>query len=191
LLIQPIAIRPAVRHVVPGDRGVEVLAVIHPAAGLHDRERRLVREEEVVGQDVPQAAGVAVDELDLRVLADQVADVPVARVERLAVRAGDGPHDLAVDQEVDRRLDRARECGLVGEHELVGVHVPPPAGALIGDLDPGRPALEDLELRRDDRARTVVVVDERVDQLTALAAADRLLVTDRPGRRPRAVQPGP
>ena len=190
----------------------------------------------------PQPPVLLVDELDLRALADEVGEVPRRPVELLAVGAGRGAHDLAVDEQVDRGLGRARQRRLVRERELVGVDVAPAARVLVDDVDVGGLALQlgdvpvgpverlallsggaahdlpvddeghrggrvagvarvgmaaapdqevdvvagDLEVRRGDVAGAVVVVDERVDQLLALVAADRLLVADRPVRCRRA-----
>jgi hypothetical protein len=120
--------------------------------------------------------GALIGDLDPGRPALELGHAPVRPVERLAVLPGAGAQDLAVDHEVHRRrrVGRGARVGMVSAaHQEVDV---------VGG---------DLELRRDDRARAVSVVDERVEQLTALVAADRLLVTDRPGRRPRAVQPGP
>jgi hypothetical protein len=96
-----------VGHVVPGDRGVEVLAVVHPAAALQDGLGGLVGEREVVRQDVAEPAGVLVDQLDLRALADEVGEVPGRPVEPFAVGARRAAHDLAADEQVDRGLGRS------------------------------------------------------------------------------------
>ena len=94
------------RHVVEGDAGVEVAAVVQPVCALGGRQGRLVGEGELVGQDVAPATGVVVDDLDSRGLAGQLADIPAGPVEGLAVRTGGGADDLVVDQQVDRGLHR-------------------------------------------------------------------------------------
>src|SRR6202035_1338134 len=71
------------------------------AVALHD----------VIDIDVPPAAGVVINNLDDRVLADEVGDVPRMPVEPFAaagpiVGPGGRAHALAGDEQVDARLVR-------------------------------------------------------------------------------------
>ena len=123
----------------------------------------------MVGQDVAPAAGVVVHDLDLALSALEVVDVPRHPVGQLAVLPGCGPHDLAVDDQIDRcRVRPGAGVGMVA--------------AADQQVDV---ALVDGEARRADGSGRQVVVGEGVDQSFALVAADGLLVAD--GSRPGAV----
>ncbi len=115
------------RHPGPAGAGTASRRRARDAAGASPR--LLVALDDLVDVDVSPAAGLAVDDAEDHGLTHELADIPRRPVELLGaagpvVRSGGGPHDLAVEQQVETR--RAR--------------IPPTADqeVEIGSLDPER-----------------------------------------------------
>ena len=126
-----------VRRVVVGDGCVEVVTPVDPVCPLGGVGSGGAGLFEVVRDGVaPVAAGVLVDDLHLRLLALQGADVPAGPVQTAAVVAGSGADDLAVDDQVGAGLIGPADGLSVGEHRVVDDQVTPPVAAvgLVDDL---------------------------------------------------------
>ena len=126
---------PAVGRVRERHRRVVVPAPVEPVVALDARRGRGIREHHLVDEHVAPAEPVVVDDANGCLAAGVLRDVPAHPVEGLAVAPGRRAHDLAVDDEADRRLLGARQRRLGAEHEVVDGEVAPAARRVVVHLE--------------------------------------------------------